>query len=272
MGVEYYQYIQSEEWRQRANEAKRRAGYRCRVCYRHESEVMLNAHHRTYERLGNEDPDDITVLCRGCHELYHKHERLPPVPRSQPTTYQTITTTQSYKVNQSAPSKELPLPARSGSDFNSAQPSAKVVVLTFAGVLLFCGLITILILYFGPTQEANNSIHPPPPSPTDKLQAGVVVAPTSTLAQMLPIPTKGPPTPTLEPLATVANCAGGCIDYPSWCAPPIKGNVNYNTRVKIYHVPGQEYYNETKINPAYGERWFCTEQEAQAAGWRKSRR
>lgn len=50
----------------------------------------------------------------------------------------------------------------------------------------------------------------------------------------------------------------------------IKGNINYSGE-KIYHVPGQEYYNETKIDEEYGERWFCSEEEAQAAGWRKSK-
>nr|WP_322791105.1 hypothetical protein [Mesorhizobium tianshanense] len=52
----------------------------------------------------------------------------------------------------------------------------------------------------------------------------------------------------------------------------IKGNISINTGERIYHVPGQEYYFETKISPQYGERWFCTEAEARAAGWRKARR
>jgi len=50
----------------------------------------------------------------------------------------------------------------------------------------------------------------------------------------------------------------------------IKGNISYNTDEKIYHLPGDEYYDETKINPEYGERWFCSEREAQAAGWRRA--
>ncbi|MCB0123667.1 MAG: hypothetical protein KDE58_15550, partial [Caldilineaceae bacterium] len=54
------------------------------------------------------------------------------------------------------------------------------------------------------------------------------------------------------------NCEGGCTSYPAWCDPAIKGNVSYNSGEKIYHVPGQEYYNETVINTRYGERWFCT--------------
>ena len=49
----------------------------------------------------------------------------------------------------------------------------------------------------------------------------------------------------------------------------IKGNITLNGR--IYHVPGQEYYKATRVNPFIGERWFCTEEEARAAGWRKAR-
>ncbi|MBJ3783841.1 sunset domain-containing protein [Devosia sediminis] len=50
----------------------------------------------------------------------------------------------------------------------------------------------------------------------------------------------------------------------------IKGNVNTKGE-RIYHVPGQKYYEETRIQASHGERWFCTEEEARAAGWRKSR-
>jgi endonuclease YncB( thermonuclease family) len=46
----------------------------------------------------------------------------------------------------------------------------------------------------------------------------------------------------------------------------IKGNISENGR--IYHLPGGRYYERTKIDEAKGERWFCTEDEARAAGWR----
>lgn len=50
----------------------------------------------------------------------------------------------------------------------------------------------------------------------------------------------------------------------------IKGNIS---RVgKIYHLPGQEHYGRTRISPRNGERWFCTEAVARAAGWRKAQR
>ncbi|MDJ1632179.1 MULTISPECIES: sunset domain-containing protein [Rhizobium] len=50
----------------------------------------------------------------------------------------------------------------------------------------------------------------------------------------------------------------------------IKGNISYNSGEKIYHMPGQEYYVETLITYSKGERWFCSESEARAAGWRKA--
>jgi endonuclease YncB( thermonuclease family) len=51
----------------------------------------------------------------------------------------------------------------------------------------------------------------------------------------------------------------------------IKGNISQNGE-RIYHVPGGGYYSRTIIDLAKGERWFCSEAEARAAGWRRSRR
>lgn len=52
--------------------------------------------------------------------------------------------------------------------------------------------------------------------------------------------------------------------------PEIKGNLS-STGEKIFHVPGQRYYNKTEIDVSAGERWFCTEEEAEDAGWRRSK-
>lgn len=69
----YYDYILSEEWKEKADDAKRRAKFRCQVCNRGPSDgIRLNAHHRTYDRLGHEEPEDITVLCETCHELFSR--------------------------------------------------------------------------------------------------------------------------------------------------------------------------------------------------------
>ena len=47
----------------------------------------------------------------------------------------------------------------------------------------------------------------------------------------------------------------------------IKGNIN-DKNERIYHLPGDPWYAKTKLDPSKGERWFCSEKEAVAAGWR----
>ena len=68
------------------------------------------------------------------------------------------------------------------------------------------------------------------------------------------------PTPTITATPPTTQ-------QPSSC--DIKGNISSSDE-KIYHVPGCTSYNVTKIDEARGERWFCTEQEALNAGWRKA--
>jgi hypothetical protein len=48
---------------------------------------------------------------------------------------------------------------------------------------------------------------------------------------------------------------------------PIKGNINAKGE-RIYHAPWSKHYAATRIDTSKGERWFCTEAEARAAGWR----
>ncbi len=84
------------------------------------------------------------------------------------------------------------------------------------------------------------------------------------------MPTARPTTTERRPTAPPAPPPA-----PAWqghtCDHCIKGNIAYETGERIYHIPGCEYYNETRINTAYGERWFSSEAEAIAAGWRKAK-
>ncbi|MBL4674548.1 MAG: thermonuclease family protein [Arenicella sp.] len=51
----------------------------------------------------------------------------------------------------------------------------------------------------------------------------------------------------------------------------IKGNIS--TSGRIYHTPwGSRSYTKTRINVSAGERWFCSEDEAEKAGWRAAKR
>ncbi len=69
--INYHEYIQSETWKARAEDAKNKAGFRCQLCGVSGFLVPLNAHHNNYKRLGNERESDITVLCQPCHEKVH---------------------------------------------------------------------------------------------------------------------------------------------------------------------------------------------------------
>jgi hypothetical protein len=72
----------------------------------------------------------------------------------------------------------------------------------------------------------------------------------------------------LSAILVIFSAISGSAQEASACK--IKGNVSTRGE-RIYHVPGQKYYNETRISASHGERWFCSEEEARAAGWRKSR-
>jgi len=91
---------------------------------------------------------------------------------------------------------------------------------------------------------------------------------------MQPTPVK-PTYPQIRPTRTPSapdisdfGCPRGCWGSKLGCY--IKGNISIDSGEKIYHMPGQEYYDQTKISPEYGERWFCTEAEAIMNGWRKA--
>lgn len=68
------------------------------------------------------------------------------------------------------------------------------------------------------------------------------------------------PVQTMIPVPQENNSGGSCL---------IKGNISASGE-KIYHLIGCGSYEKTKIDEARGEKWFCSESEAQAAGWRKA--
>lgn len=69
----YEEYLKTPEWQERRKKALANAKHRCQVC---NSKDNLNVHHRTYERLGEELPSDLTVLCYECHGLFHSNRNL----------------------------------------------------------------------------------------------------------------------------------------------------------------------------------------------------
>ncbi|MFL0458899.1 thermonuclease family protein [Kytococcus sedentarius] len=82
------------------------------------------------------------------------------------------------------------------------------------------------------------------------------------VAQPAPVAKPAPkPAPTTASAPAPTKPAGGCV---------IKGNIASDGE-KIFHSPGQRHYEQTRISPAKGERWFCTAAEAIKAGWRAAK-
>lgn len=78
----------------------------CRACG---SLEQLEVHHRTYARFGREAVDDLTTLCRGCHDLITGAQmRMRDERRVLPLNRQIV----SIERFDPAPAHELPLPKR----------------------------------------------------------------------------------------------------------------------------------------------------------------
>jgi 5-methylcytosine-specific restriction endonuclease McrA len=72
-GMPYQEYLQTDQWQERRNDALKRAGFSCQVCC---SRAQLHVHHRTYARRGEELDTDLTVLCAECHKIFHTFGKL----------------------------------------------------------------------------------------------------------------------------------------------------------------------------------------------------
>ena len=61
-------YLRSDEWAELRGEVLLRDEFQCQVCG---SKRNLEVHHVSYIALGNESLEDLTTLCRGCHQSIH---------------------------------------------------------------------------------------------------------------------------------------------------------------------------------------------------------
>lgn len=64
----YQNYLQSVVWYDFRGKIFNERGFKCELC---KSSKNIQLHHLTYERLGNEQPEDVMVLCQKCHEKAH---------------------------------------------------------------------------------------------------------------------------------------------------------------------------------------------------------
>jgi hypothetical protein len=71
--VNYYEYINSPAWSAKRTSFLASGHKRSRYCYtcRRPWQKGWHIHHLTYERLGEENFNDLTVICPICHEKIH---------------------------------------------------------------------------------------------------------------------------------------------------------------------------------------------------------
>ena len=65
--AKYTNYIHSESWKMKRNEALNRDKNLCQVCGNKAEEV----HHKTYENLFNEKLEELLSVCQKCHKEIH---------------------------------------------------------------------------------------------------------------------------------------------------------------------------------------------------------
>lgn len=139
-----FEYLQSDHWKRTREAALQRADHRCQVC--NSSWETLDVHHRTYERVGHELPEDLLVLCRTCHDLFERNGRLKPPPSYLSGPYSRSTRYIAPSGPLAAPpaitSPAILVPTEPSEPSRPHQPSALAV---------FGSFIAILIAYWGAT-------------------------------------------------------------------------------------------------------------------------
>lgn len=73
---DYQKYLASPEWRKKRNQRIILDDNQCQICG---SKINLEVHHLTYDRVFNEDVDDLITLYGKCHRMVHGKSEQPSV-------------------------------------------------------------------------------------------------------------------------------------------------------------------------------------------------
>lgn len=86
---QYHKYLRSKEWQKIRLDLLMVKGFKCERCENVYKPKFLHVHHLTYKRIGREEPEDLEVLCAGCHNSEHdinpkkrKHKKKKVNPKS----------------------------------------------------------------------------------------------------------------------------------------------------------------------------------------------
>jgi hypothetical protein len=66
---DYYEYINSDDWKRKTEVWKSIVNYKCEICGK--NNIILQAHHKSYENFKHETKKDILIVCENCHKKIH---------------------------------------------------------------------------------------------------------------------------------------------------------------------------------------------------------
>lgn len=67
----YRKYLKSKKWRSFSGRIKAQRNHTCEICGVKKMGLDLHTHHLTYDRLFDELPEDVQILCNMCHKKVH---------------------------------------------------------------------------------------------------------------------------------------------------------------------------------------------------------
>ena len=68
--IDYKEYLNSFHWNKIKTQFRKKYKH-CAICF---SKKALNVHHLTYKNFGNENPEDLILLCNVCHKKTHSYK------------------------------------------------------------------------------------------------------------------------------------------------------------------------------------------------------
>ena len=83
----YDAYLKSPEWQELRDHIRWARNYNCEECGIHASDTLLIVHHRTYEHVTNEQPEELLLVCEECHHTLHDKEMIPFAERIYDESY-----------------------------------------------------------------------------------------------------------------------------------------------------------------------------------------
>lgn len=134
----YREYLRTPEWQAKRRAALARTGHRCVLDRSHTAN--LEVHHNSYERLGDERPEDLVVLCGPCHARHHDQ---PPRGPAGARTGVPLPPDERVVVT-SAPRSTVSSPRRPHDLLNPApRDTANTVIAGVIAAIVLAGLVAL---------------------------------------------------------------------------------------------------------------------------------